>query len=88
MIDPKLPIHVWCRLLPQATIFLNIMQASRIHPSLSAYHKLMRAFDYDNTPFAPISIKVLIYETLCVRKSWATRGAAGWYIGPAMDHYR
>ena len=29
-----------------------------------------------------------MYETLTSRKSWATYVIEGWYVDPAMEHYR
>ena len=29
-----------------------------------------------------------MHEKLMVRKLWATHGVDGWYLGPAMKHYR
>ena len=69
MIEPTFPIHLWCRSFPKATISLNMMRTSRIHPSLSAYHELMGICDYNKTPFALIGVKVLIHEKPSVSKS-------------------
>ena len=35
--DPNFPLHLWCRLLPQAEITLNLLRTSQINPNLSAY---------------------------------------------------
>ena len=35
--SPKIPMHLWCRLLPQALLNLNLLQQSRISSKLSAY---------------------------------------------------
>lgn len=86
-IDPKFPMHLWCRLLKQAEMTLNMMRASRVHPTLSAYQELHGAFDFSKTPLAPIGIRVIVHEKLMVHKSWATHGVDGWYLGPAMKHY-
>jgi hypothetical protein len=40
------------------------------------------------TPFAPIGCKVIIYEVLAARGSWALQGADALYLGPSKDHYR
>ena len=55
-IDPKFPMHLWCHLLQQATMTLNMMRQSRIHPSLSAYQELMGAFEYKKIPIAPVEV--------------------------------
>jgi hypothetical protein len=43
-VDPDFPAHLWDRLWPQAEITLNLLQASQLHPQLSAaahYHGLI-----------------------------------------------
>jgi hypothetical protein len=86
--DSKFPLHLWCRLLDQATTTLNLLRASRINPKLSAEAQLNSAFDYNATPLAPPGTKVLIHEKPAQRRSWAPHGVEGWYLGPATDHYR
>ena len=44
--------------------------------------------DYNANPVAPPGIKVLIHEKSNVRRTWAPHGIEGWYLGPAMEHYR
>jgi len=34
--DHSLPMHLWCRLLPQAQTALNLLRLSRINPRISA----------------------------------------------------
>ena len=34
--DPLFPLHLWCRLIDQATTTLNLLRPSRINPRLSA----------------------------------------------------
>jgi hypothetical protein len=35
-VDPSFQMHLWCRLLPQAEITLNLLWTSCLHPQLSA----------------------------------------------------
>ena len=78
----------WCRLLPQAEMTLNMLRPSRLNPRLSTYAQLSGDFDYNKTPLVPLGTNVLVYETPTSRKSWATHGVEGWYVGPAIEHYR
>ena len=36
-VDPQFPIQEWDRLLPQATITLNLLRNARVNPKLSSY---------------------------------------------------
>ena len=64
------------------------MRQSRINPKLSAYAQLNGIHDYNAHPVAPPGIQVLIHEKSNVRKTWSLHGVEGWYLGPAMEHYR
>ena len=54
---------------------------------MSAYNNLEGIFDYNATPMAPPSIKVLVYETPTQRRTWAQHGVVAWYISHAPLHY-
>ena len=82
------PIHLWCRLLPQAIVTLNLLRPSRINPTLSAHAQLHGQFDFNATPFAPPGTKVIVHQNPTIRQSWEPRGKDGWYIDRAKDHYR
>jgi hypothetical protein len=86
--DPEFPLHLWDRLLPHALLTLNLLRGSRINPNLSAWAQLHGAFDYNKTSLAPPGTRVLVHEKPSVRGTWAPHAVDGWYIGPAMKHYR
>jgi hypothetical protein len=52
-VDPNFPLKLWDKLLPQATITLNILRKSKINPRMSAYAQLNGHFDFNRTPFPP-----------------------------------
>jgi len=81
-------MHLWDRLIDQATITLNILRTSTINNRLSAYAQLHGAFNFMATPLGPPGTKVIIHEKPTIRGTWAPHGVEGWYLGPAMDHYR
>ena len=85
--DPTFPMHLWCRLLPQAVTTLNFLRPSRINPRISAEAILNGQFNYDRTPLAPPGTGVIVYEPLLLRKTWDAHGVDGWYIGGAPDNY-
>jgi hypothetical protein len=37
---------------------------------------------------APPGTKIIAHETPSRRRTWAPHGKYGWYIGPALEHYR
>ena len=86
--DPLFPMHLWDRLLDQAVITLNLLRTPTINHRLSAYAQLHGSFNYLATPLGPPGTKVIIHEKPKSRGTWAPHGVEGWYLGPAMDHYR
>ena len=87
-VDPEFPRNQWDRLLPQAVMTLNMMRPSRVNPRISAYNQVWGNFRYDKTPLAPPGCKVVVHKSPEKRASFAYHGTVGFYVGPAMDHYR
>ena len=50
--DPSFPLHLWCRLLPQAEITMNLLCTSHINPNLSAYAQIHGQIDYIKRPLS------------------------------------
>jgi hypothetical protein len=86
--DKSFPMHLWDRLLPQAVITLNMLRTSRINPKLSAATHIFGLYVFNRAPMAPPGTRIIAYETPCRRRTWAPHGQYGWYIGPALEHYR
>lgn len=86
--DANFPMHLWDKLLEQAIITLNLLRTSRINPKHSAYSQLNGPFLFTYTPIAPLGSKVMAHVKVQNRKTWDPRAEEGYYIGPAMNHYR
>jgi hypothetical protein len=86
--DKSFPMHLWDRILPQAVITLNMLRTSRINPKLSAAKHIFGQHDYNRAPMAPLGTRIIAHETPGRRRTWAPHGQDGWYIGPALEHYR
>jgi hypothetical protein len=86
--DSGFPAKQWDRLIKQAVMTLNMCRPSRINPKLSAYQQVWGNFDFNKTPLAPPGCKVVVHERAMEREAWACHGIVGYYIGPAMKHYR
>jgi hypothetical protein len=67
---------------------LNLLCASRIDPTKSAYEIINGPYDWNQYPLAPLGCKAVIYKDGNTRGSWAYRGVDGWYLGPLADHYQ
>ena len=55
-------LQLWERLLHQATISINLLQQSIIHPQLSAYMHIFGEFDYNHTTIYPPGTRVGIHN--------------------------
>jgi hypothetical protein len=86
--DKSFPMHLWDILLPQEVITLNMLRTSRINPKLSAATHISGQYDFNRAPMAPPGTIIIAHETPSRRRTWAPHGQDGWYIGPALEHYR
>jgi hypothetical protein len=87
-VDPDFPLHLWGSLLPQAEMTLKLLRKSRQHPQLSASAHYPGMVDYNKTAFAPPGCKIIAHEEPSCRRTWAPHCQHGYYLGPAMHHYR
>ena len=87
-VDKAFPLQLWCDLLPQAEMTVNLLRQSRINNKLSAHACLEGIYNFDKIPLAPPGSKALVYQDPKTRKSWAPHAQSGWYVGPAPQHYR
>jgi hypothetical protein len=74
--DPNFPLKLWDKLLPQATITLNLLRKTRINPRMSAYAQLNGHFDFNRTPLAPPDTRA--HEKPDKRASWDPHGVDGY----------
>ncbi len=87
--DPNMPLELWEHLLPQVETTLNLMRASAMNPTISAYEHLRGPYDANRYPMIPLGMRVLVYEQAKTqRASWAAHGVPGYYLGPSPLHYR
>ncbi len=77
MTDNNFPLHLWDKITPQVQDMLNMMRASRVNPTISAYETLNGPYDWNRYPLAPLGCKAVVYEDGDSRGSWASRGVEG-----------
>ena len=61
-VNPYIPMHLWCRFLPQGLLTLNLLWQSRINPKLLAHAQINGQHDYNAHPVPPPGIQILIHE--------------------------
>jgi hypothetical protein len=65
-----------------------MLRTLRINPKLSAATHIYGQYDFNRAPMAPPGTRIIAHETPNRRRTWAPHGQDGWYIGPALEHYR
>jgi hypothetical protein len=60
--DRKFPARLWCQIIPQVVMTLNMLRRLRINPRLSAHTQISGVFDYNRTPLAPIGTRTVVHE--------------------------
>ncbi len=86
--DSKFPLQLWDKLTSQVKNTLNLMQASCIDPSMSAYEAIRGPYNWNPFPLAPPGCKTIIHESPDAPGLWGSRGTDVWYLGPSVDHYQ
>ena len=86
--DDNFPIGLWCSLLPQAEMTLNMARKSTLIPNVLAYAHLFGQHDYNAHPLAPLGCAVKIHVVPEARESFAPHSVSGYHLGISMEHYR
>lgn len=87
--DPNFPLEAWDELIPQAELTLNLLRSSAVTNKISAWQEVHGIYSFDKTPIAPPGLPIVCHEKpKTQRSSWAPHGLDGFYLGPALQHYR
>ncbi len=86
-VDQLCPLQLWDEFMPQVELMLNMLRFSRRNPKIPANQEVYGAFNFNNTPLAPLGTKALMYDNPTSRASWAPHATDGYYVGPAPNHY-
>ena len=87
-VAPDFARNMWDLLLPQVELALNLLRQASLDPSQSVFSYFHGTFNYDATPIGPLGCDIISHKKIGTRNSWDFRGAAGWYVGVALQHYR
>ena len=87
-VAPDPPINLWDLLLPQTELTLNLLRQATLDPSRSAWVYFHGPFNYDGTQLRPLGWDIIAHKKTGTRNSWDLRGAVGWNVGVALQHYQ
>ncbi len=60
-VDDKFPLSLWCALLEQTELTVNLLRQSNVVPKISAFAHVHGQHDYMKKPFAPIGCAVQVH---------------------------
>ena len=86
--DPSFDFALWDHLLLQCDLSLNLMRSAACDPSISAWQQLHGAYDFAAHPLHRPGCKVVSWVAPDARGPFSAHGDDGFYLGPALDHYR
>ena len=82
------PMQIWCRLLRQAKMKLNLQQKSAITPKISTYANVHGPYNFMHKPISPLGCPVLAHENPYKRGSWADHAINAWNLSTSMEQHR
>ena len=65
-----------------------MLRQATLDPTRSAWSYFHGPFNCDATPIGPLGCNIIAHKKTGTRHSWDFCGAAGWYVGVALQHYR
>lgn len=88
--DPQFPANVlFEEVVGQAEIVLNQLRPWHDDPTINAWTGMHNApYDHSAHPMSIFGMRVVAYENSQQRPSWGAHGKDGFYLGPALQHYR
>ena len=86
--DKNFPLQLWYQILPHTEHQLNLLQKSRVVPTISAFVHMYRQHDYDAHPFAPLGCEIEMHIMPIGRKTWESHTKIGYYLGTSWENYR
>ena len=60
-VDKNFPLHLWCHLLDQVELTLNMLRTPRINPNLLAHEQLHGMHNFNATPLTPLGTKCIAH---------------------------
>ena len=61
-VDKKIPVYLWCRIVKQSEITIDLPITSRKIPRLSAYAQIFVTFYFNARPVSPPGTKIIAHK--------------------------
>jgi hypothetical protein len=86
-VDDKFPLSLWCALLKQTKLTVNLLRQSNVVPKISAFAHIHSHHNLKKL-FALIGCAVQVHVKPKNRRTWDTHTKAGFNLGKSMEHHR
>jgi hypothetical protein len=86
-VDGKFPLSLWCMLLEQTELTVNLLGQSNVAPKCQL-RPCPRPQGYMKKPFAPIGCAVQFHIKPKNRRTWDTHTKAGYNLRTSMEHHQ
>ena len=86
--DKKIPLQMWCQILPHAEHQINLLRKSWAVPTISAFAHLYGQHDYGAQPFAPLGCEVEMHVMPSGHKTWESHTKTGYFLGTPWEQYQ
>ena len=87
-VAPDFPRNLWSLVLPQTELTLILLRQATLDPSISSWSYFRGPFNYEATPIGTLGCDIIAHKNMGTRHLWDFRGAVGWNVGVALQHYR
>ena len=87
-VAPDFPRNLRNVLLSQTELTLILLRQATLDPSIFAWSYFHGPLNYDATPIEPLGCDIIAHKKKGKRHYWDFRGATGWNVGVALQHYR
>ena len=84
----SMPIHLWCKLLPQVKRQLLLLRQSRVHPNLAVYVHVYEQHGYNCHPSIPIGMEALVHNKPHKYLTDMEHCIKAFVLGTSIEHYR
>ena len=86
--NPNFPLYLWDKLIPIPSSLSTYFEAAESTPNFWHISNCTVIFITMRHQWSHQIKKVLVFEPPAKRGSYSPHGIEGWYIGPALNHYR
>ena len=85
---PTFPIALWCKLLPQINLSINIVRKCRQNPLLSVWAAMEGKYHFDLTPILPAGSEMLMHEKSIRRWTFGYNAKKAWCLNLTVSDIR